>query len=103
MTLVILWTALGLLCGCLIANAANRNLCYQIVKKLLTNNLKHEKIVYRESNSLLFLSIIRWIVILSWKGAMLFVMAFQVSLRGYLKKCLIIHSLNPLQLCPNHD
>ena len=41
--------------------------------------------------------------ILSWKGAMLFVMAFQVSLRGYLKKCLIIHSLNPLQLCPNHE
>lgn len=34
---------------------------------------------------------------------MLFVMAFQVSLRGYLKKCLIIHSLNPLQLCPNHE
>nr|DAJ44516.1 MAG TPA: hypothetical protein [Bacteriophage sp.] len=29
--------------------------------------------------------------ILSWKGAMLFVMAFQFSLRGYLKKCLIIH------------
>lgn len=35
---------------------------------------------------------------------MLFVMAFQFSLRGYLKKCLIIHSLlNPLQLCPNHE
>ncbi len=34
---------------------------------------------------------------------MLFVMAFQVSLRGYLEKCLIIHSLNPLQLCPNHE
>ncbi len=30
-------------------------------------------------------------------------MAFQVGLRGYLKKCLIIHSLNPLQLCPNHE
>lgn len=43
------------------------------------------------------------IVVLSWKGAMLFVMAFQFSLRGYLKKCLIIHSLNPLQLCPNHE
>lgn len=46
MTLVILWTALGILCGCLIANAANRNLCYQIVKKLLTNNLEHDIIVY---------------------------------------------------------
>ncbi len=34
---------------------------------------------------------------------MLFVMAFQFSLRGYLKKCLIIHLLNPLQLCPNHE
>lgn len=31
---------------------------------------------------------------------MLFVMAFQFSLRGHLKKCLIIE---PLQLCPNHE
>lgn len=30
-------------------------------------------------------------------------MAFQVGLRGHLEECLIIHSLNPLQLCPNHE
>lgn len=32
---------------------------------------------------------------------MLFVMAFQFSLRGHLEKCLII--IEPLQLCPNHE
>ncbi|EGD6192577.1 hypothetical protein DQW71_20975 [Shigella sonnei] len=43
-------------------------------------------LIMGEQFSLIFLSIIRWMDILSWKGAMLFVMAFQVSLRGYLKK-----------------
>lgn len=79
MTLVILWMLLGLLCGCLIGNAANRNLCYQIVKIMLTNNLKYAIILSMgEQFSLcIFINEIRldldlWIL----KGAMLFVMAY---------------------------
>lgn len=46
MTLVILWTLLGLFIGCLIGNAVNKNLCYRNVKYVLTNNIVHSKIVY---------------------------------------------------------
>ncbi len=51
MGLIIAWTLLGLFVGCWMGNTVNKNLCYQSVKKLLTNNLEHDIIVYEESNS----------------------------------------------------
>lgn len=45
MGLIIAWTALGLFVGCWVGNTVNKNWCYQSVKKLLTNNLKHDIIL----------------------------------------------------------
>lgn len=93
MTLIVLWTLLGLFVGCLVGNAVNKNLCYQSVKKLLTNNLKHEMIVCRESNSLLFLSTVPSTSRDSYSERC---NAFRHGLFsphwiGYLKKSLFIH------------
>ena len=48
MDLVIVWTLLGLFVGCWVGNAVNKSWCYQGVKFVLTNNLRHSKIVYME-------------------------------------------------------
>lgn len=78
--------------------------CYQSVKKLLTNNLKHDIILIIERIALLFLSTIPSTSRDSYseKCNAFRYMAFQVGLRGHLEKSLFIR-LNPLQLCPNHE